>query len=143
MQCIAAIFEGYSHTACNKEVMNIPNILFSISVMKIISRYRIWSQPFIESTLTFPPVSRTNSNTSITNNNHVPYELNAAPSPSPTPLQRHHRERPFSSSQSEIPVGGEAGNVSSSPQPKPRPARHTVDGSQVCWDNQFASKLRY
>lgn len=86
------------------------------------------------------PVSRTSS-TSIENNNHVPYHHH-------TPLQRHHRDRPLSSSQSEInaPVGGKAnGGVggdsgglsssvpsSSSSQPlKPRPMRHTVDGSQV------------
>ena len=103
----------------------------------------------IESTL-IPAVSRTSSSTSITNNNHVPYELNTA-SPGPTPLQRHHRERPFSSSQSELagpaarrqpgddaPGGG--GPPSSSSTVKPRPTRHTVDGSQVCPES-FPYKL--
>ena len=98
----------------------------------------------IESTL-IPAVSRTSSSTSITNNNHVPYELNTA-SPGPTPLQRHHRERPFSSSQSELAgpavrrqPGDDApgGSPPSSSTVKPRPTRHTVDGSQVCPSQYF------
>jgi len=87
------------------------------------------------------PVSRTNSrtsSTSIENNNHVPYHNDITQSPQ---LQRHHRDRQFSSSQSELsgPVRVVLGSESSSPPSssssskplKPRPMRHTVDGSQV------------